>query len=138
VMALVGGPYMTYVGGEVGVEDYLRTIHRLRRQRPELQHGTSDFASVRSSRDEIFGVARGGPGAKCVVLVNMSNETVSCDVQVDDWFTDSPHDLLSGDTFSGDALSSDGVGPSSKFESLTFAPYQARVIASHDGAEDVS
>jgi glycosidase len=138
VMALVGGPYMTYIGGEVGVEDYLRTIHRLRRQRPELQHGSSDFASVRSSRDEIFGVVRGGPGVKCVVLVNMSNETVSCDVQIDDWFTDSPRDLLSGDTVSGDAVSSDGVGPSSKFESLTFAPYQARVIASDDGADDVS
>ena len=133
VMALVGGPYMTYVGGEEGVEDYLRTIHRLRNQRPELQHGVAEFASVRSSRDEIFAVVRGGPGPKCVVLVNMSSQTLSCDVEIDDWSAAAARDLLSGAAFPGGAGES-----SSRFEGLIFAPYQARVMASDDGADDVS
>jgi glycosidase len=72
VLALCGGPYMTFVGGEVGIEDDLRKTLRLRRERAELRTGVADYSAVSVDRQEVFAVVRREGEAATLVLVNLS------------------------------------------------------------------
>jgi glycosidase len=77
ILALSGGPYMTFVGGEAGIEDDLRRTLRLRQARSELRVGAARFAAVSVDRPEVFAVVREcGPDAT-LVLVNLSAEPLT-------------------------------------------------------------
>ena len=58
VFALSGGAYMTFVGGEVGLEDAVRLVHRLRARWPALERGEADYAAVSVDEETVYAVAR--------------------------------------------------------------------------------
>jgi Alpha amylase, catalytic domain len=98
VFALSGGTYMTYVGGETGIEDEVRRVHRLRAELPELRHGIADYDAVTVDHDAIYAVVRRTAERATVVLVNLSAEFVSCTVSgigasAYDVWNDRPADL---------------------------------------------
>jgi hypothetical protein len=78
--ALCGGPYMTFVGGETGMEDAVRAVHRLRREYPAFGTGDADFVAPDVDSDDVFAVLRSAPGEHGLVLVNLAGEsrTVTC------------------------------------------------------------
>jgi glycosidase len=89
VFALSGEPYMTFVGGEEGIEERVAAVHRLRRGRRELAIGTSDRQGVRVSSDDVYRVIRTAhdPGAgtgrsRTLVLVNLSASATVAEVSV--------------------------------------------------------
>jgi hypothetical protein len=74
VFALSGGAYMTFVGGEEGIEEDVRRVHRLRKTLPEIGHVTADYDAVTVEHEAIYAVVR-QKGADCsVLLVNLSGE----------------------------------------------------------------
>jgi len=81
--SLVGGVYMTFVGGEDGVEDEVRRVNRLRHEVPEIRDGGADFDAVSASDDRVFAVARVLDGATTLVLVNLSNVAYASQVEFD-------------------------------------------------------
>lgn len=88
VFALSGGAFMTFVGGEEGIEDDVRRVHRLRDTLPEVARGTADFRAVRVDGDDsdaVYAVVRRDGANSCVLLVNLSAEEVdtTCRVAVD-------------------------------------------------------
>jgi len=72
IFALSGGPYMTFVGGELGIEEHLRVIHRLRR-RPEIGYGAADYRAVRTDSPRVYAVVRSAGEVSTLVLVNMAD-----------------------------------------------------------------
>ena len=130
--SLIGGVYMTFVGGEVEVEDDIRRMTRLRATVPEIRLGRVYYDSVRADHDAIFAVAREREGQVSLVLVNLSKADVSTTVSLDtaflqpasayrvfDAWNDVGLEHSAGYIWSGDRLGS--------FE-VAFAPYQARVL----------
>ena len=130
--SLIGGVYMTFVGGEVEVEDDIRRMTHLRAAVPELRLGRVDYDSVRADHDAIFAVAREREGQVSLVLVNLSKADVSTTVSLDtallqpasayrvyDAWNDVGLEHSAGYIWSGERLGS--------FE-VAFAPYQARVL----------
>lgn len=81
--ALSGGPYMTFVGGEVGMEDAVRVVHRLRRDHQAFWSGAAEFEAAGLSSDDVFAVVRRAPAETGVVLVNLSGEPRSATCRVD-------------------------------------------------------
>jgi len=75
--ALIGGVYMTFVGGETDLEPEVRRVNRLRHEVPELGIGPADYDAVRADDDRIFAVARVLDGQTTLVLVNLSNHPVT-------------------------------------------------------------
>ncbi|WP_163542037.1 alpha-amylase family glycosyl hydrolase [Occultella kanbiaonis] len=69
IFALSGGPYMTFIGGEVGIEEHLEAIHRLRR-RPELRDGALDAVALSCVVDDVYAVLRRLDDRAVAVLVN--------------------------------------------------------------------
>jgi glycosidase len=131
--SLIGGVYMTFVGGETELEEDIRRMNGLRRALPETRVGTSDFDCIRVSDDGVFAVARAYEGQTSLVLVNLSNTeidtTATFDVstlhgevgsyQVYDGWNDVALEHPSGYAWTADQLASFHI---------TFAPYQARVL----------
>ena len=74
IFALIGGVYMTFVGGEVELEEDLRMTH-LRAAVPEIRLGRVDYDSVRADHDAIFAVAREREGQVSFGVVNFSRLT---------------------------------------------------------------
>jgi hypothetical protein len=83
VWSLIGGSYMTFVGGETGVETELRRANRLRHELPEIRIGRADYDAVRTGDDRLFVVARRSDDAVSLVLVNLASESVRATVEVD-------------------------------------------------------
>ena len=137
VWSLIGGSYMTFVGGETGVEDELRRAIRLRRELPEIRTGRADYDAVRASDDRLFCVARCVKDAVSLVLVNLANEPVQATVDVDIRLLDgaAPDEFLVDDRWNDISME----GPSgfvwSRDElaqmTLGFDAYQARVLTIH-------
>ncbi len=100
VFCLSGGPYMTYVGGEVGIEDEVRAASALRREHPNFASGRSNYRSVMAAHDDVYAVIRESAEGRGLLLVNLSDEPVSSQVTVarSDGAADSPVrvDLLGG------------------------------------------
>jgi hypothetical protein len=130
--SLIGGVYMTFVGGEVDVEEDIRRMTHLRATVPEIRHGGADYDSVRSDHEGIFAVARVLEGQVSLVLVNLSRADVYATVSFDtglvrpapayrvyDAWNDESLDPNAGYVWDADRLGS--------FE-VVFAPYQARVL----------
>jgi hypothetical protein len=112
VFAFGGGGFMTFMGGERGIEDELRRVHTLRRDVPELAAGTVDHAAVTASSDALLCVLRSLGERASLVAVNLGAAAVECDVDVD---VGGARDLWSGERLAGGRVA--------------FAPYQVRVLA---------
>jgi len=76
LFALSGGPYMTFVGGEVGIEDAVRRVNRIRAERPAFGRGTSDPDAVDAGDDRVYAVIRRHGGETGLLLVNLSDAPV--------------------------------------------------------------
>jgi hypothetical protein len=132
--SLIGGVYMTFVGGEIELEDDLRRMTRLRASLPEIRDGGADYDRLNVADDAVFAVVREQAGLVSLVLVNLSNTEVDTSVsfdtavlssggatyQVRDMWNDANLSHAGQYSWSADDLGSFGV---------TFAPYQARVLA---------
>ena len=77
VFALSGGPYMTFVGGEFGIEGHVRAVNTIRRDSPWFVRGTSDYESIHCSDDRVYAVLRRSDEGTGVLLVNLSEHSVS-------------------------------------------------------------
>jgi glycosidase len=132
--SLIGGVYMTFVGGETDVEDDLRRMTRLRAALPEIRYGGVDYGRVAVADDAIFAVVREQAGQMSLVLVNLSDTDVDTNVtfdtsvmapaaavryQVRDMWNDVALAHAGRYAWSTDDLASFAVG---------FAPFQARVL----------
>jgi len=73
LFALSGGPYMTFVGGEEGIEEMVRAVHRVRRERPEFVTGTSNAASVAVSERAVYAALRREKGRAGLAVINLSS-----------------------------------------------------------------
>lgn len=82
VFALSGGPYMTFVGGEILIEDQVRAVNRVRKEHPEFVTGVSDYGAISCSDDRVYAVIRRGASASGLLLVNLCPDevTVLCSV----------------------------------------------------------
>jgi hypothetical protein len=69
--ALWGGPFMTFIGGEVGIERDLEMLAEARRHAPALRAGTSDVDTIEVDADQIFAVLRRIEQHLALVLVNL-------------------------------------------------------------------
>lgn len=132
--SLIGGSYMTFVGGEVGVESVLRRMNRLRHELPEIRNGRVDYDGIRADDDRIFSVARCDEGSVSLVLVNLSNEPVNATIAVDAALLNEANArFMLDDRWNDTSLE----GPSGFVWSceeiahmpLSFDAYQARVIS---------
>lgn len=101
VFALAGGAFMTFMGGEEGIEDDLRRAHDLRRRLPAIADGTVDYASATAASDDVLAVLRESRDGAALVAVNLSQTTVDCEIAVrgralkgplDDRWNDEPVD----------------------------------------------
>jgi hypothetical protein len=75
-LALSGGPFMMFTGGETGMEEDLARTLALRRQRAELREGATDFAAAVLDDEAVFPVLRYRGRAGVLVLVNLSPRAV--------------------------------------------------------------
>ncbi len=82
VFCLSGGPYMTYVGGEVGIEDEVRAAAAVRREHPNFARGRSDYRAVVADHDDVYAVVRESSQGRGLLLVNLSDERVSSVIAV--------------------------------------------------------
>lgn len=80
---LSGGPFMTYVGGETGIEDRVRSASSVRREYPFFARGRSDYAGVTSSSDDIYAVVRESGDGSGLLLVNLSPDPVETRIRLD-------------------------------------------------------
>jgi hypothetical protein len=76
VYALSGGAYMTFVGGEDGIEADTRRVHRLKKDLPELARGQARYEVVEVEHAAVYAVVRQQGDACSVVLVNLSAEPI--------------------------------------------------------------
>ncbi len=75
VFSLSGGAYMTFVGGEEGIENDVRKVHRLRATLPEIGIGTVDYHALTTDKDALYSVVR-QQGEQCsLLLVNLSPQS---------------------------------------------------------------
>lgn len=80
VFSLSGGAYMTFVGGEEGLEQAVRQIHRLRQTLPELATGSVLYDVLTCEQETVYTAVR-QLGAQCtLLLVHLSSSpcTVEC------------------------------------------------------------
>jgi hypothetical protein len=80
VFALSGGAYMTFVGGELALEEELRRVHRLRTCLPEIAHGRADFDALTIDHDAIYAVARAVGASASLLLVNLSEHRLEVNI----------------------------------------------------------
>jgi len=71
-LALSGGPFMMFTGGETGMEQDLARTLELRRERPELAGGAADFSAARPDVESLYAVLRHHDRNGVLVLVNLS------------------------------------------------------------------
>lgn len=80
LFALSGGPYMTFVGGETGIEDEVRRVHAIRRSFVAFARGVSDPDAVDAGDERVYAVVRRFEGSVGVLLVNLSDGSLTVDV----------------------------------------------------------
>jgi hypothetical protein len=119
--SLIGDAYMTFKGGEEGIEDELRRAHELRRRLPEIADGTVDYAGATASSEQVLTVLRVSPQGTSLVAVNMARTPVSCEIRL-------PRELSSPSVHDHWNDESIDVSAGSRSLSLAFAPFQPRVL----------
>lgn len=77
VMALCGGPFLMFTGGEQGFAEELRHVLTLRQERRELGDGSARFDAVSTDCPEVFALVRQHGRAASLVLVNLSEQAVT-------------------------------------------------------------
>ncbi len=82
VFALSGGPYMTFVGGEVGIEDAVRAVNSLRLSHPWFARGESKYDVVAADHDDVYAVLRESADGSGLLLVNLSDQPVTASVNL--------------------------------------------------------
>jgi hypothetical protein len=122
--ALCGGPYMTFVGGETGMEDAVRAVHRLRREHAAFGTGVADFDAPDVDDDDVFAVLRRAPGEDGLVLVNLAGEarTVACTLALDG-------PAPGGGNLLGPGDASWSHGPKGWMGAIVLGPYAAYATA---------
>ncbi|WP_245558941.1 alpha-amylase family glycosyl hydrolase [Aestuariimicrobium kwangyangense] len=73
VNLLLGSPYMMFVGGEVGLEDWLPVVNRLKREHAALREGRPDFVVLAPDAPSVFSVLHHHADEPVAVLVNLSD-----------------------------------------------------------------
>jgi hypothetical protein len=130
IYALRGGAYMTFVGGEQGIEAELRRVHALRALLPEIRHGAVDYERVSVDADALYCVLRHAGERATIVVVNTSETTVQASCAVSGSHVPASAQVL--DVWNDEWVTPGrGAGEGARFE-LTFAPYQARVLVLRD------
>jgi glycosidase len=81
-LALSGGAFMMFTGGEAGMEDDLARTLALRRQRDELREGAADFSAAVFDDEAVFSVLRHRGRAGVLVVVNLSAREVSAECEL--------------------------------------------------------
>jgi hypothetical protein len=79
----MAGGFMTFMGGEEDIETELRRAHELRRNIPELGLGECEYLPDAASSDDVLVVRRRLGEAESLVVVNLADEPVECDVTLD-------------------------------------------------------
>jgi glycosidase len=120
VFSLTGGAFMTFMGGEDGIEEELRRVHDLRRRLPAIAGGTVDYESVAASSEDVFVVLRRAPESTAVVAVNLAAVPVACELALPASAGERIRDEWNEEWISGPA--DDG-----KLR-IGFAPYQPRLL----------
>jgi hypothetical protein len=82
VLALSGGGFMTFVGGEEGLEPDIRRVHKLRAL-PAIRYGAVDYDAVSVDHGSVYAVVRRSESQACVVLVNLSDAPISTTCSLD-------------------------------------------------------
>ena len=80
--ALAGGPYLMFVGGEVGMEEEVRQVNGLRATRPELARGAHLFAAVEVDSPDLFVVLHELGPEVSALIVNLSRNELSSAVDL--------------------------------------------------------
>jgi glycosidase len=124
VFCLSGGPYMTYVGGETGIESEVRAAARLRREHRNFARGRSDFAAVVASDDDVYAVVRESDDGSGLLLVNLSDVPVDSTVSVVAQGT-SLSTLSTDDLLGASAVAWVRHGAGDWTTSISLLPYQA-------------
>lgn len=131
--SLIGGVYMTFIGGETEVEDELRRANRLRHELPEIRLGRTEYDAIAVDDAHIFAAARVLDDGISLVLVNLSDSAVETAVRlcgdqiglgdgpwrVDDVWNDVTLTVADAYEWSAEDLA---------VFTATFAPYQPRVL----------
>ena len=81
-LALSGGAFMMFTGGETGMEEDLARTLALRRQRDELREGAADFSAAVFDDEAVFAVLRYRGRSGVLVVVNLSSREVSAACEV--------------------------------------------------------
>ncbi len=81
-LALSGGAFMMFTGGETGIEEDLARTLALRRLRDELREGAADFSAAVLDDEAVFAVLRYRERSGVLVLVNLSPRVVSAACEV--------------------------------------------------------
>ena len=81
-LALSGGAFLMFTGGETGMEEDLARTLTLRRQRDELREGAADFSAAVVDDEAVFAVLRYRGRSGVLVLVNLSARAVSAACEV--------------------------------------------------------
>jgi hypothetical protein len=80
VFALSGGPYMTFAGGEVGIEDDVRAVNSLRLSHTWFARGESKYDVVAADHDDVYAVLResadGSGSHRCAEVLTGARESV--------------------------------------------------------------
>jgi glycosidase len=131
--SLIGGVYMTFVGGETDLDEDIRRMNRLREKLPEIRLGTTEYDAVSATDDRLFTVMRRDDGRVSLILVNLSRDDFETTIEMDTSFVPSNTGLFQvADTWNDGHLSHAGsyvwdIDSLATFP-LHFEPYQARVL----------
>lgn len=129
VFALSGGPYMTFVGGEISIEAWVRTVSSVRTNSPWFVRGISDYDSVRCADDSVYAVIRRNEVGAGLLLVNLSDREISANCVV-------PLDQI--DSASNEATTSSVIGDPAQIwtrhedgwkSTLSMTPFQTAVLS---------
>lgn len=131
--SLTGGAYMMFVGGEVGIEEDIRRVNRLRHSIPKIRLCSADYGGIAVADERIYAVARVFDEPRSLVLVNLSGETVPTTCAFADLEgLKSPTGYILRDVWRDESLGyEDGYSWFSAQPgaiNLTFAPHQVRVL----------
>jgi glycosidase len=130
IYGLQGGAYMTFIGGEEGIEPDLTRLHRLRAELPVIRDGLVDFDAVEADNDNVYALIRLAGEDIAVVLVNTSTDTLRSKVTVklDAGSASVRSDPAIFDAWNDEWLSKGRVEGADLLLSIELKPYQARVL----------
>jgi glycosidase len=128
IYALRGGAYMTFVGGEEGLEDELRLVHTLRRCVPEIATGDAHYETISVDDEAVYGVVRRSGSRTALIAVNLSDAAVNASITVSGAAGLGSQQGRVFDAWAGEWLPTPALANNAARFDLSFYPYQPRVI----------